>query len=112
MGNFLIFILLLGILGFLVRHVGGDKGQGQANSGQVTMASTDLLSLLLQLTKASAQLDGIDRESGSEANRHKVRQLQELLDAERKRLVGSEIPSFLETQIIPSVRVYKRCCFR
>ncbi len=24
----------------------------------------------------------------------------------------SEIPSFLETQIIPSVRVYKRCCFR
>ena len=25
---------------------------------------------------------------------------------------GSEIPSFLETQIIPSVRVYKRCCFR
>ncbi len=23
-----------------------------------------------------------------------------------------EIPSFLETQIIPSVRVYKRCCFR
>jgi len=88
MGNFLIFILLLGILGFLVKHVGGDKGQGQANAGQVTMASTDLLSLLLQLTKASAQLDGIDRESGSEANRHKVRQLQELLDAERKRLVG------------------------
>ncbi len=28
-------------------------------------------------------------------------------------LIGvSEIPSFLETQIIPSVRVYKRCCFR
>lgn len=26
--------------------------------------------------------------------------------------VDSEIPSFLETQIIPSVRVYKRCCFR
>ena len=25
---------------------------------------------------------------------------------------SSEIPSFLETQIIPSVRVYKRCCFR
>ena len=25
---------------------------------------------------------------------------------------ASEIPSFLETQIIPSVRVYKRCCFR
>ena len=25
---------------------------------------------------------------------------------------GSEIPSFLETQIIPSVRLYKRCCFR
>ena len=24
----------------------------------------------------------------------------------------SEIPSFLETQIIPSVRLYKRCCFR
>ncbi len=23
-----------------------------------------------------------------------------------------EIPSFLETQIIPSVRLYKRCCFR
>jgi len=86
MGNFLIFILLLGILGFLMKHVGSDKGP--ANSGQVTMASTDLLSLLLQLSKASAQLDGIDRESGSEANRHKVRQVQELLDAERKRLVG------------------------
>ena len=28
-------------------------------------------------------------------------------------LVGTlEIPSFLETQIIPSVRLYKRCCFR
>ncbi len=27
-------------------------------------------------------------------------------------VVISEIPSFLETQIIPSVRVYKRCCFR
>ena len=27
-------------------------------------------------------------------------------------LTTSEIPSFLETQIIPSVRVYKRCCFR
>ncbi|MFM1702003.1 galactofuranose ABC transporter, galactofuranose-binding protein YtfQ [Aeromonas salmonicida] len=27
-------------------------------------------------------------------------------------LPPSEIPSFLETQIIPSVRVYKRCCFR
>ena len=26
--------------------------------------------------------------------------------------LASEIPSFLETQIIPSVRVYKRCCFR
>ncbi len=26
--------------------------------------------------------------------------------------IPSEIPSFLETQIIPSVRVYKRCCFR
>ena len=25
---------------------------------------------------------------------------------------GLEIPSFLETQIIPSVRLYKRCCFR
>ncbi len=25
---------------------------------------------------------------------------------------ASEIPSFLETQMIPSVRVYKRCCFR
>lgn len=24
----------------------------------------------------------------------------------------SEIPSFFDTQIIPSVRVYKRCCFR
>lgn len=24
----------------------------------------------------------------------------------------SEIPSFFETQIIPRVRVYKRCCFR
>ena len=29
-----------------------------------------------------------------------------------KFLKASEIPSFLETQIIPSVRVYKRCCFR
>ena len=27
-------------------------------------------------------------------------------------LAGLEIPSFLETQIIPSVRLYKRCCFR
>ena len=27
-------------------------------------------------------------------------------------VIPSEIPSFLETQIIPSVRVYKRCCFR
>ena len=25
---------------------------------------------------------------------------------------ASEIPSFFDTQIIPSVRVYKRCCFR
>ena len=48
MGNFLIIILLLGIMGFLVKHLGGDKGQ--TNSGQVSMASTDLLSLLLQLT--------------------------------------------------------------
>ncbi|BBT06971.1 hypothetical protein WP7S18E06_24700 [Aeromonas hydrophila] len=30
----------------------------------------------------------------------------------RELLKFSEIPSFLETQIIPSVRVYKRCCFR
>ena len=28
------------------------------------------------------------------------------------RLNVLEIPSFLETQIIPSVRLYKRCCFR
>ena len=27
-------------------------------------------------------------------------------------VLTSEIPSFLETQIIPSVRLYKRCCFR
>lgn len=63
MGNFLIFLLLLGILGFLVKHVGSDKGP--ANSGQVTMASTDLLSQLLQLTKASAQLDGVGRRAGA-----------------------------------------------
>lgn len=37
-----------------------------------------------------------------------------LLAARRCAVWGytSEIPSFLETQIIPSVRVYKRCCFR
>ncbi len=86
MGNFLIIILLLGIMGFLVKHLGGDKGQ--TNSGQVSMASTDLLSLLLQLTKASAQLDGLGLDASSELHRQKVRQLQELLDAERKRLVG------------------------
>ncbi len=51
--------------------------------------------------------------------------LPHLEDVDRKELLGtqpehqqlqailpSEIPSFLETQIIPSVRVYKRCCFR
>ena len=32
--------------------------------------------------------------------------------AVRLQVEVSEIPSFLETQIIPSVRVYKRCCFR
>ena len=74
MGNFLIIILLLGIMGFLVKHLGGDKGQ--INAGQVSMASTDLLSLLLQLTKASAQLDGVGRDAGSESHRQKVRQLR------------------------------------
>lgn len=86
MGNFLIIILLLGIMGFLVKHLGGVKEQ--ANSGHLSMDSTDLLSLLLQLTKASAQLDGLGLDASSELHRRKVRQLQELLDAERKRLVG------------------------
>ena len=86
MGNFLIIILLLGIMGFLVKHLGGVKEQ--ANSGHLSMDSTDLLSLLLQLTKASAQLDGLGLDASSELHRQKVRQLQELLDAERKRLVG------------------------
>ena len=36
------------------------------------------------------------------------RHAQQSLDV----FIVSEIPSFLETQIIPSVRVYKRCCFR
>ena len=86
MGNFLIIILLLGIMGFLVKHLGGVKEQ--ANSGHLSMDRTDLLSLLLQLTKASAQLDGLGLDASSELHRQKVRQLQELLDAERKRLVG------------------------
>lgn len=86
MGNFLIIILLLGIMGFLVKHLGGVKEQ--ANSGHLSMDGTDLLSLLLQLTKASAQLDGLGLDASSELHRQKVRQLQELLDAERKRLVG------------------------
>lgn len=86
MGNFLIIILLLGIMGFLVKHLGG--GKEQVNTGNVSMASTDLLSLLLQLTKASAQLDAVGRDASSESHCQKVRQLQELLDAERKRLVG------------------------
>lgn len=86
MGNFLIIILLLGIMGFLVKHLGGVKEQ--ANSGHLSMDSTDLLSLLLQLTKASAQLDGLGLDASSELHRQKVRQLQELLDVERKRLVG------------------------
>ena len=41
MGNFLIIILLLGIMGFLVKHLGGAKEQ--ANTGHVSMDSTDLL---------------------------------------------------------------------
>ncbi len=73
-------------MGFLVKHLGGAKEQ--ANTGHVSMDSTDLLSLLLQLTKASAQLDGVGRDASSESHRQKVRQLQELLDAERQRLVG------------------------
>jgi IS4 transposase len=39
-------------------------------------------------------------------------QLPELVKQELWGILLSEIPSFFDTQIIPSVRVYKRCCFR
>ena len=39
-------------------------------------------------------------------------QHQQLFLTDGEGVKPSEIPSFLETQIIPSVRVYKRCCFR
>lgn len=86
MGNFVIFLLLLGILGFLIKHLGAGRASNDA--GQVTLASTDLLSLLLQLTKACAQLEALSLTANPEIKRQKVNQLQALLDAERKRLVG------------------------
>lgn len=82
MGNFLILILLLAILGYLVKHVGG-KGE-QSNNGVVQISNTDLLTLLLQLTKVSEQLETLNLDTENV----KVRQSKDLVDAERKRLVG------------------------
>ena len=86
MGIFLILIVLVMILGVLVKHAGPAKEL--AETGLVSMASTDLLALLLQLTKVCEQLEMLRQESQSDANRNKLRKLQELLDVERKRLVG------------------------
>ena len=82
MGNFLILILLLAILGYLVKHVGG-KGE-QSNNGVVQISNTDLLTLLLQLTKVSEQLETLNLDTENV----KVRQSKDLVDAVRKRLVG------------------------
>jgi len=82
MGNFLILILLLAILGYLVKHVGGNGEQ--SNNGVVQISNTDLLTLLLQFTKVSAQLETLY----TETENIKARQSKELIDTERKRLIG------------------------
>jgi len=65
-----------------------ESSNEQASEQGLDMASTDLLTLLLQLTKASAQLDSICQELGGSANSKRLIKTQELIDSERKRLVG------------------------
>ena len=68
-----------------------------------------------QLVKAALTSVGygvIDACDGQDALNKLVGQRVNLIISDVNMPNISEIPSFLETQIIPSVRVYKRCCFR
>lgn len=82
MGNFLILILLLAILGYLVKHIGGNREQ--SNNGVVQISNTDLLALLLQLTKVSEQLASVN----ADTENVQAQQTKTLVDGERNRLIG------------------------
>lgn len=86
MGKFIIFILLLWMLWYLLKQFGADKATG--GPGTVTMACTDLLGLLLQLTKVSTQLEVLRLTASTESARQKVQQSQQLVDAERLQLMA------------------------
>jgi len=85
MSGFLIVVVFLIIFGFLVMHAETDNENEKQELKE--SAPTDLLALMLQLTKASAQLQSVSQEVGGVAVQNKIRKIQELLDAERKRLV-------------------------
>jgi len=81
--------------------------------GELTPGAWQLNSLSSELPdEGSLSLSGQWGKVPGQESRLQLQGKQLDLEKWGELLHASEIPSFLETQIIPSVRVYKRCCFR
>lgn len=85
MGKFLFFILQVSLFVWLLKQLG--RNRSPASSGLVSIPATDLLGMLLQLSKASAQLEVLALTASTETARQKVRQAQALVDGERDQLM-------------------------